>query len=500
MASAPSGGALEIATRRRMTVVLIGSNIAGGLVVWVFLTYVLPTQHGFAPAIVNDIAFVIYLSVSLLAGYRWSTRDADDLRHWMDESDLRPPTPRERMIALRTPSRLTAMHAWFWGGAVVVFSIINATVSGQAGWTIALTLGLAGTMTTTVAYLLSEQMMRPTIQLVLAHEPLQEPELPGVRARLLLAWALGTGAPLIGIVLVGAQALHSHDFSRDRLAATVGFLAIAAFLVGMGALYIAARSIAEPLAGLRRALERVRRGDVNVSVAVDDSSEVGLLQAGFNNMVDGLRERERLQDLFGRHVGEDVARQALEGGVKLGGELREAAVLFIDIAGSTSLPDQHSPEEVVELLNRFFKVVVETTGDHSGWVNKFEGDAALCIFGAPLPLEDAAGCALAAGRAIRARLVREVPELAAGIGLSAGTVVAGNVGAAQRYEYTVIGAPVNEAARLTELAKTRKGGLVASEAIVERADPDEAAYWRLDESVHLRGMAKATRLAVPSLG
>ena len=120
------------------------------------------------------------------------------------------------------------------------------------------------------------------------------------------------------------------------------------------------------------------------------------------------------------------------------------------------------------------------------------------MFGAPLALEDAPGAALRAGRELRDRLAAEVPELPAGIGISAGPVVAGNVGAQERFEYTVIGDPVNEAARLTELAKERRPRVLASEAAVQRAAPDEAKHWALDEETTLRGRAEPTRLAVPA--
>src|SRR5947207_4142327 len=160
-------------------------------------------------------------------------------------------------------------------------------------------------------------------------------------------------------------------------------------------------------------------------------------------MVSGLRERERLRDLFGRHVGQDVARRAIEEGVALGGEERDVAVLFVDLMGSTSFAADRGATEVVALLNAFVGIVVEATRRHGGFVNKFEGDAALCIFGVPLELEDAAGGALAAGREMQARVVCDLPEIRAAIGLSAGTVVAGNVGAADRFEYTVIGDPVD---------------------------------------------------------
>jgi adenylate cyclase len=213
-------------------------------------------------------------------------------------------------------------------------------------------------------------------------------------------------------------------------------------------------------------------------------------------MVAGLREHERLRDLFGRHVGEDVARQAIERGVELGGEVREAAVLFVDVVGSTTIAASRPPAEVVGMLNSFFRVVVEVVTRHGGWVNKFEGDAALCVFGAPLPIDDPAGAALAAGRELRDRLAAELPGVPVGIGISAGRVVAGNVGAEERYEYTVIGDPVNEAARLTELAKRREGHLLASESVLARARSEEVERWHLDGTVELRGRPEPTRVAV----
>jgi adenylate cyclase len=152
----------------------------------------------------------------------------------------------------------------------------------------------------------------------------------------------------------------------------------------------------------------------------------------------------------------------------------------------------------VGLLNRFFRVVVEVVERHGGLVNKFEGDAALCVFGAPVPRRDPAGDALACARELADCLSREVPEIDFGIGISAGEAVAGNVGAESRFEYTVIGDPVNEAARLAELSKERPERVLASGTALSRACGAEAASWTLGDRAVLRGRSSPTGLARPT--
>jgi adenylate cyclase len=152
---------------------------------------------------------------------------------------------------------------------------------------------------------------------------------------------------------------------------------------------------------------------------------------------------------------------------------------------------------VVALLNRFFAIVVEVVEANGGVVNKFEGDAALSVFGAPVDRASPAGDAMRAGRELVRRVRGEVAELDFGVGVSAGVAVAGNVGAEERFEYTVIGDPVNEAARLCELAKGRPERILASQRALDGAGSDEAARWRLDEAVMLRGRDAETRLALP---
>jgi class 3 adenylate cyclase len=213
-------------------------------------------------------------------------------------------------------------------------------------------------------------------------------------------------------------------------------------------------------------------------------------------MVAGLAERDRLRDLFGRHVGPDVAQLAVETDASLSGDVRDVAILFIDLAGSTQLPASRTPQEVADVLNDFFQIVVAAVDEHGGLINKFQGDAALAVFGAPITTDGAAAAALSTARALAANL-RRLPVVDFGIGVSAGPVFAGNIGAENRYEYTVVGDPVNEAARLADTAKSVPGRTMASGAAIDRAADGERRHWSEHGSVVLRGRPEATRISVP---
>ncbi|MBB3038260.1 adenylate/guanylate cyclase domain-containing protein [Hoyosella altamirensis] len=207
-------------------------------------------------------------------------------------------------------------------------------------------------------------------------------------------------------------------------------------------------------------------------------------------------ENTQLQQLLAQHVGRDVAHQALVSGSGIGGETRFVAVLFVDLVGSTTAVSTMRPAEVVAMLNTFFELVIRVVERHGGFVNKFVGDEALVIFGAPAYRADATTSALTAARELVAEL-EAIPGIQVGIGVSAGTVLAGNIGSAERFEYTVIGDPVNEAARLTELAKKQPGSILASSYAVDFSGDGEQALWETGELVKLRGRNKLTRLAWP---
>jgi adenylate cyclase len=479
---------------------MVASNVTGTFFVFFVVAFVLPL-----PGALSDDWGLLFRNAVVVFGYLLlvgpiattiGIRSGEPIQRWL--ADEREPTDEERAFTLRYALWSLRIPALGWAGGALLTAAVNVPESAALALAAGVTVALGGVTTVAVAYLLCERVMRQTVARALEGAPLRDYDLPGVATRAVLMWAVATGIPLLGITVVGIARLVGGDVNSSELAGTAAVLGAAGILVGLAATTAVARSVADPLESVRSALARVARGDLSAEVPVTDASEVGFLQAGFNRMVEGLRERERLGDLFGRHVGEDVARQALERGVELGGEEREAAVLFVDIVGSTSFAADRPPNEVVGMLNAFFRIVVEAVRSHGGWVNKFEGDAALCIFGTPLAQDDAAGCALRAAREIQRRLADELPHIEAGIGVSAGRVVAGNVGAEDRFEYTVIGDPVNEAARLTELAKTKPGRLLASEAVVSRARPEETERWRLEDAVTLRGRSEPTRLALPA--
>jgi adenylate cyclase len=498
MAERVSGQEVVDRVFRSFTATMNISNAIGGVITFVFLALVLQVRH--PPAIgdvllINGPPLLVLGGGSFLVAARIGRAVARPWLEWLRED--RAPTAREQRRILRDNIMQVKLAAAIWAGGAVIFGLINLYFSAEIAANVAIGIVMGGLVTSAISYLLGERAVRPVTARALEHGVPLRPVVPGVIARTVLAWGLATGIPVIGIAELAWGMINGDTPRSNATAWSLIFLAVVGLAAGALAIVFAAKSIADPIRAVRYALAQVEEGRTDVEVEVNDASEVGLLQAGFNRMVAGLRERERLRDLFGRHVGWDVASRALEAGVELGGEIREAAVLFVDVVGSTAAAATLPPEELVAQLNVFFGLVLEVVQDHGGWVNKFEGDAALCVFGVPTPLQDAAGGALAAARELCVKLESASP-LEAGIGVSAGQVVAGNIGASERFEYTVIGDPVNEAARLTEAAKEHRPRVLASGRAIGRASTEEAACWQVGGELHLRGRAEPTVLATPA--
>ncbi|MFZ2512205.1 MAG: adenylate/guanylate cyclase domain-containing protein [Gordonia sp. (in: high G+C Gram-positive bacteria)] len=446
-------------------------------------------------ALINFVAVPVYAGVAVLIGVVVGTIIMIRGLRWSIHDQV--PTRADVRGTRRALRRLLILQFTLWMGAAALLGLLYGLADPDLIGKVVLVIVMSALVVVAISNLLTEILLRPVSAKIL-QAGLGWPG-ASMRWRAVMGWLIGTGIPLLGIFLAVLFGFLDRETSRTHLFVSVTVLTSVAAIVGLLSVILFAWSVTGPIQNVRRGMSRVRGGDIgpDTSLVVYDASELGELQLGFNNMVAGLREEERLRDLFSRHVGRDVAAAAMLGETELGGAERVVAVVFVDVIGSTELAMTRTPTEVVDLLNQFFAVIVEATERNDGLVNKFEGDAVLSIFGAPQVIDDPGGAALHAAREVADRLHREVPDLRAGIGVSYGTVVAGNVGAIQRFEYTVIGDPVNESARLSEIAKRDPRVPWASGRVVAAAGAAERTRWKAIDTVVLRGRSAPTELFVP---
>jgi adenylate cyclase len=480
-----------------LTTFVVVANIIGIGVATLVVMVAFPTPSVFEPSVrwITFIAVPIYVAAALVIGVFWATHRVITTVRWAIEE--RTPTREDQRNTFLAPWRLTRVLLALWGIGTVVLTTLYALVDTNFIPKWLLGISFPGIVVSASCYLFTEFALRPVAAQALEAGRPPRRFTEGLMGRTMLVWALGSGVPVLGIFLAAAITLMLRNVTPTQFTVAVMILALFALVFGAILMWILSWLTVTPVRVVRAALNRVEEGDLDTNLVVFDGTELGQLQRGFNSMVAGLRERERVRDLFGRHVGREVAAAAEQQQVKLGGEERHVAVIFVDIIGSTELVTGRPATEVVDLLNRFFAVIVDEVDRHHGFVNKFEGDAALAVFGAPNHLECPEDEALAAARAIASRIPDEAPECEAGIGVASGEAVAGNVGARERFEYTVIGEPVNEAARLCELAKSKPGRLLASSNTVNNATESERDKWTFGETVTLRGHDEPTTLALP---
>ncbi len=406
------------------------------------------------------------------------------------------PTKEQREAAMKLAGRQSAILLAAWAFSAAVMALINRTVGAAPLPPMLLGVLLGGPAAAGTGLLLSQHSLRP-IMIAATRDATPRLAVPGVFARLVLMWFLCSAVP-IGVIATFVV-LRSYGWLIQRSASLdvpILVVSLAALILGLPTMILTSRSIADPLGEVVDAMGQVEHGHMETRVGAYERSQIGRLQTGFNRMVVGLAERDRLRDLFGRYVGTDVARRAIEEGAQLSGDVVEAAVLYIDLVGSTQLAESRPPQEVAEVLNDFFRIVVGAVDERQGLINKFAGDAALAVFGAPLRMTEPASAALATARALAVKL-RQLP-VDFGIGVSAGRVFAGNIGAENRYEYTVIGDSVNEAARLADLAKTAESRILCSAAAIDHAGDAERGQWSECYSTVLRGRSEATQVCAPS--
>ena len=273
-----------------------------------------------------------------------------------------------------------------------------------------------------------------------------------------------------------------RDTARKALYQQLGWLGAVLVVVLGFALRFASR-VGNAVRGISDAAEEVKVGKYVNAPIVRTGDELESLAEHFNAMVQGLKERDRLKETFGRYVTRQVAEHLMKGDVKLGGELVPVTVLFSDIRSFTSISERMDPSALLDFLNEYFSGMVESVLNHQGVVDKFIGDAIMAVFGAPVPQPDDALQAVKAALEMQSRLAkinenfksRGLPEIRTGIGLHSGQVVAGNMGHVERMEYTVIGDAVNLASRLESLTKELKCDVILSEDLYKQVDASVVA-------------------------
>lgn len=276
-----------------------------------------------------------------------------------------------------------------------------------------------------------------------------------------------------------------------------------ALLAGFAMSCLMTRFFQAPLKKLTESANKISEGDYECKTIICSNDEMGVLGDAFNAMTVSLKEKEFMRDTFGKIVTPQVRDYLLKGNVTLGGETVDATVMFCDIRSFTTLSESMKPRDVVALLNEYFTGLEKCITAHGGVINKYIGDAIMALFGIPVHTQTHAHDAFEAAQDMRQELLkmnesfasRGMPQLHFGIALHSGSVLAGNIGAASRMEYTVIGDTVNAASRIEGLCKQYGKDLLISQATVDllNINQNSKKIVFVDEA-ELRGKKEKIRL------
>ena len=278
----------------------------------------------------------------------------------------------------------------------------------------------------------------------------------------------------LGVVAEVAEAKAfeaAEKVERSALYLALFVLSLAFFLG-----YVFSETISRPIRGLVEVARRISAGDFNIALKPRGKDEVANLSLAFNDMAQGLAERDRVKATFNKFHNKEIAEKLLSGEVKLGGERKEATIFFSDVRGFTAMSETMDPEQVVEMLNEYMTRMVSIIRKHNGVVDKYVGDAIMALWGVPVAHPDdtyhAVQACIEMRRELAAlnqlRLSRGQNELKIGMGLNHGVVIAGNIGSDEKMEYTVIGDAVNTASRMESMTKEYGTDLLVPKVVVDR--------------------------------
>lgn len=293
----------------------------------------------------------------------------------------------------------------------------------------------------------------------------------------------------------GAQSYHLLEWLLIAMS-------LIGLLVTLAASIRIAQRITAPVTSLAEAARRIAQGDYATPVVVRDKDEISDLAMAFNQMSEGLKERDQVRELLGKVTSPAVATALLSRNIELGGEEREVTVMFCDIRNFTALCETLSPRESVNLLNRYLEIFSDVIEHYEGVIDKYMGDGVMAIFGAPVGRSDDAVRAIKAALQIEKRIEQlartlkqeNLPHPDVGIGINTSKALAGNVGTSSRLNYTVLGDGVNLASRLEGLTKRYHVPIVAGELTMQLV-PD-LIYLEIDK-VRVKGKATPVRIFRP---
>jgi len=276
------------------------------------------------------------------------------------------------------------------------------------------------------------------------------------------------------ILLAGDIASYSGN--GDRLLREAA-MDVAASIAGVAIIYYwIAQALTAPISRLDYGMRHVAEGDLAVRLPVTSDDEVGRATSGFNQMVEGLAERQYLRDTFGKYVHESVAVAILadqESGGRVADTLAEATLMFTDIEGFTTLSERLTPPEVAKMLNLYYATIVPVIHRHRGVVNNCIGDGLFASFNLPLPQKDHAAAALRAALDIQHALGQATfpagVAVRTRIGINTGPVIGVTIGTADWLSYTLLGDAVNIASRVEQLNKQFSSSILAAESTIRAA-------------------------------
>jgi class 3 adenylate cyclase len=411
----------------------------------------------------------VYIAIGI--GLGWATylflQEARRVERWIREG--RPAEGAVDIWATAVRLPVTSIRTAGWRAAllvalpVAVYAAFEVDLSVGGAAVLFVGMLMAGLFPALFNFFLLEIYLQPLLTDIADRLPagfaLERPRLP-------LRLKLMASLPMITLATGWFVSVFSDpDRSLNELGAGA-FLTIAVSLtVSLALTFLFTESILRPVEELVSAADRVKAGDLSARARLVSEDEFGSLTSSFNEMLDGLEDRERLSDALGSYVAPEVASRVLEEGTKLEPQRVEATIVFVDIRDFTSYSERQPPEQTLARLTEFLELIVPIVGAHGGHVNKFLGGGLIAVFGAPTPIGDHADRGLAAAFEIATRVgERYLTELKIGIGINSGEVLVGTVGGGGRMEFTVIGDPVNVAGRVERLTRRTGDVILMTEA------------------------------------